>query len=102
MLSVMPARFVRCIERAEFVDRAWLLYDSAFRQQIMSYETTDISKINQSLYAMTFLAYCDRGQVCATCMQSGHSQKEYALKPACEGPRNQMEERRREEQRGGK
>jgi len=37
--------------------RGWLLYDSAFWQQITSFETVDFSKINQSLYSTTFLAY---------------------------------------------
>ena len=49
--------------------RGWLLYDAAFRQQITSFETVDFSKINQSLYSTTFLAYgggrakfCNDGQ----------------------------------------
>ena len=35
----------------------WHLYDAALRQQISSIEKTDFSKINQSLYFTTFLAY---------------------------------------------
>ena len=34
--------------------RGWLLYDSAFRQQIVSLETTDFSRLNQSLYLTNF------------------------------------------------
>lgn len=31
--------------------RGWLLYDTAFRQQIVSFDTVNFAKINQSLYA---------------------------------------------------
>lgn len=37
--------------------RGWLLYDAAFRQQVVSFEAVDFSKINQSLYSTTILAY---------------------------------------------
>lgn len=62
--------------------RGWLLYDSAFRQQIASLESTDFSKINQGLYSTTFLAYGGRGQFCARCMMSDHSQDDCALHPS--------------------
>ena len=45
----------------------WHLYDAAFRQQI-SIERADFSKINQSLYSTTFLAYAGTTQiVCCQC-----------------------------------
>ena len=61
--------------------RGWLLYDSGFRQQITSLEATDFSKINQSLYSTTFLAYGGRGQFCPHCLSSDHGQEECALHP---------------------
>ena len=62
--------------------RGWLLYDMAFRQQITSLEATDFSRINQSLYSTTFLAYGGRGQFCVRCMMSDHTQEECALNPS--------------------
>ncbi len=53
--------------------RGWLLYDSAFRQQISSLEAVDFSKINQGLYSTTFLAYGGRGQFCSRCLLSDHT-----------------------------
>lgn len=61
--------------------RGWLLYDSAFRQQIASLEAVDFSRINQSLYSTTFLAYGGRGQFCVRCMMSDHGQEDCALHP---------------------
>ena len=61
--------------------RGWLIYDSAFRQQITSLERVDFSKVNQSLYSTTFLAYGGRGQFCTHCMLSDHSSDECALHP---------------------
>ena len=65
--------------------RGWLLYDSAFRQQAAastSMDKVDFSRINQSLYATTFLAYGGRGQFCTTCMQPDHTAEECALHPS--------------------
>ncbi len=61
--------------------RGWLLYDASasFRQQISAYNKVDFSKINQSLYSTTFLAYGSRGQCCQSCMASDHVQEECAL-----------------------
>ena len=64
--------------------RGWLLYDAAFRQQAAAatnLERVDFSRINQSLYATTFLAYGGRGQFCTTCMQPDHTAEECALHP---------------------
>ncbi len=62
--------------------RGWSLYDAAFRQQIANYDMVDFSKINQSLYSTTFLAYGNRGQCCQMCMASDHTQDECALAQA--------------------
>ena len=61
--------------------RGWLLYDSGFRQQILSLEETDFSKLNQSLYTTTFLAYGGRGQFCPCCLSSDHLPEDCALHP---------------------
>ena len=37
--------------------RGWLLYDATFRQQAASRDNADYSRLNQALYATTFLAY---------------------------------------------
>lgn len=66
--------------------RGWLLYDSAFRQQISSLDTVDFSKINQSLYATTFLAHSSRGQCCPSCLMPDHKQEDCALNPAWSMP----------------
>ena len=61
--------------------RGWLLYDSGFRQQLTSVEAADFSKINQSLYTTTFLAYGGRGLYCPHCLASDHAQEDCALHP---------------------
>ena len=62
--------------------RGWRLYDMAFRQHATSLESTDFSKINQGMYATTFLAYGGRGQSCLSCMLSDHTSEECALHPS--------------------
>ena len=74
--------------------RGWLLYDCAFRQQISLLESADFSKVNQSLYATTFLAYGGRGQFCVWCMASDHAQEECALHPNREVPVVQLQDHR--------
>ena len=74
----------------------WHLYDTAFRQQISSIEKADFSKINQSLYSTTFLAYAGRSQFCPNCMLSDHTQEECALTPV---PRHGREPIRERQQR---
>lgn len=61
--------------------RGWLLYDSGFRQQMSAIESTDFSKINQSLYTTTFLAYGGWGLYCSHCLASDHAQEDCALHP---------------------
>ena len=63
--------------------RGWSLYDAAFRQQMASYEEVDFSRINQSLYATTFLAYRGGGGTfCQSCLASDHSYEDCALHPS--------------------
>ena len=75
--------------------RGWLLYDSAFRQQITSFDAVDFSKINPSLYSTTFLAYGAGAKFCPECMMADHSQEECALHPSRSLPVVQMQEVRR-------
>ncbi len=73
--------------------RGWLLYDAAFRQQIRSFETVDFSRINQSLYSTTFLAYgSGRTRFCPDCMMADHAREECALNPNRSLPMVQMRE----------
>ena len=74
--------------------RGWLLYDSAFLQQITDLEAVDFSKVNQGLYATTFLAYGGKGLFCSRCMASDHSQEDCALHPRREVPVVQLQEQR--------
>ena len=70
----------------------WLLYEMAFHQRISNIKEADFSKLNQSLYLTTFVAY---GRSCSRCLLSDHSQEECALHPhqvASTGPR--LEDRR--------
>ena len=57
----------------------WVLYDAAFCQQITSLESADFSRLNQSLYSTTILAYGNRRQCCPTCMLLDHTSEECAL-----------------------
>ncbi len=67
-------------------EQGWTLYDSAFRQQITSLETADFSRVKQSLYSTTFLAYGGRGQFCTRCLMADHTQKDCALQPLRDVP----------------
>ena len=86
--------------------RGWLLYDSAFRQQVVSLESANFGQLNQALYATTFLAYGGRGQFCPSCMLPDHGQDDCALHPSRSLPTirlSDMAERRfRPVQRRGK
>ena len=57
----------------------WWLYDTTFRQQLTSLETADFSKLNDPLYATTFLAYGTRRQCCPNCLLPDHLAEECAL-----------------------
>ena len=61
--------------------RGWRLYDAGFRQQITSLEAAEFGKLNQALYATTFLAYGSVGQFCGSCLQTDHSLEDCALNP---------------------
>ena len=54
-----------------------------------------ISKINQSLYSTTFLAYGAGARFCSECMMADHSQEACALHPNRALPVVQMQEVRR-------
>ena len=57
----------------------WLMYDRYFRQQVVGNAAADWSRLNASLYAVTFLAQAGRGRSCPLCMESDHMQEECAL-----------------------
>jgi hypothetical protein len=62
--------------------KGWLLYDRAFRQQIPSIEEADFGRLNQALYATTFLAYGGGAKACCPhCMLPDHTREECALNP---------------------
>eukprot|EP00731_Ephydatia_muelleri_P012358 Em0006g1252a len=50
--------------------RGWLAYDSMFRQQAAVLQSTDWSKLNSTLYAVTFLAQ-QGGEGAVVCLLSG-------------------------------
>ena len=61
--------------------KGWLAYDSYFRQQVVGDESADWSRLNQSLYAVTFMAQAsrDHGRSCGVCLESDHSEEQCAL-----------------------
>ena len=61
--------------------RGWLVYDSYFTQQVVGDEHADYSCLNQSLYAVTFIAQGerDRGWSCIICLESDHTEEQCAL-----------------------
>ena len=61
--------------------KGWLAYDSYFRQQAVGDSDVDWSRINQSLYAVTFIAQGDRdkGRCCILCLESDHVAEQCAL-----------------------
>ena len=62
--------------------RGWLAYDSMFRQQAAVSQSTDWSKLNSTLYAVTFLAQ-QGGKVrsCVYCLESDHVEEDCSLAP---------------------
>ena len=50
--------------------KGWLLYDAAFRQQILNIQEADFSKLNQFLYHTTFVAYGGKSWSCNHCLLS--------------------------------
>ena len=61
--------------------RGWLAYDSHFRQQVVGNEAADWSRLNQSLYAVTFITQGDRDRTrsCVVCLESDHMEEQCAL-----------------------
>lgn len=61
--------------------RGWLVYDSYFRQQVVGNKHADWSRLNQSLYAITFIAQGERhrGRSCIICLESDHVEEQCAL-----------------------
>ena len=63
-----------------------------FASKFGPFEKVDFSKINQSLYSTTFLAYAGRSQFCPNCMLSDHTQEEFALTPVSRHGREPIRE----------
>ena len=60
----------------------WQNYDSSFRQLAACNPKADWSKINTSLYAVTFTSQANgRGKCCQFCLEADHSGAECALSP---------------------
>lgn len=62
--------------------RGWQSYDSMFRQQVAGRPDADWSKLNSTLYAVTFLAQAGTGRTCPLCLESDHREEECALAKA--------------------
>ena len=75
--------------------KGWLMYDVGFRQQISSWEKADFSRLNQTLFATTMLAYGNKPQACPLCNLPDHSQEECALNPSRAVPIIQVAEQSR-------
>ena len=54
--------------------RGWPAYDTMFHQQAAGDDTADWSKINSSLYAVSFLAQSVKAKSCSLCMEADHSE----------------------------
>ena len=61
----------------------WQGYDSMFRQHAANLPNIDWSKVNNSLFAVTFMAQQNgRGKTCELCLEPDHVAAECALAPA--------------------
>ena len=61
----------------------WQAYDTMFRQQVSNDPKSDWSKLNSSLYAVTFLAQQNgKGKGCLYCLETDHTAPECALAPS--------------------
>ena len=73
--------------------RGWLAYDTAFRQQAAADPQCDWSKLNSSLYPVTFMAQASgRGRCCPHCLEPDHVGDECALSPR---PHQEQRDRQR-------
>ena len=78
-------REARCCRGAR-----WQAYDTMFRQHAATDPFTDWSKLNSSLYAVTFLAQSNgRGRCYQYCLESDHGGQECALAPKYQPDRPQ-------------
>ena len=88
--------------------KGWLAYDSMFRQQATLDPDCDWSRLNNSLYSVTFLAQQNgRGRTCSHCLETDHASSDCALAPAPRqrqsgrdyerGPRHQFDRGERNE-----
>jgi len=62
--------------------RGWQAYDTMFHQQAVGNPDLDWSKLNLTLYSVTFLAQAGSGKNCVLCMELDHHEKECALAKA--------------------
>ena len=72
--------------------KGWRLYDAGFRQQIRSLESAEFGRLNQSLYATSFLAYRSGARSCSHCLQADHHSGECALYPGYGRPAGRVRE----------
>ena len=71
----------------------WLAYDTAFRQQAATDAQCDWSKLNSSLYPVTFMAQASgKGKCCPHCLEPDHIGEDCALSPR---PRQEQRQRQR-------
>ena len=71
--------------------KGWLAYDSMFRQQAILTPNCDWSKLNNSLYSVTFLTQQNgRGRTCPYCLETDHAAADCALAPAHRPGRQQL------------
>ena len=61
--------------------KGWLAYDAHFCQQVVGNESADWSRLNQSLYAVTFVTQGERERrrSCVLCLESDHAEEQCAL-----------------------
>lgn len=61
----------------------WQIYDTMFWQKVANDSQADGSKLNSSLYSVTFMAHQNgRGKTCIHCLETGHLGSECALASA--------------------
>ena len=60
----------------------WREYDAMFRQLAATTATCDWSKLNTSIYAVSFLAQSSRGRMCSYCLEPDHVAEACALAPS--------------------
>ncbi len=60
----------------------WLAYDTPFQQHAATNQECDWSKLNSSLYPVTFMAQANgKGKCCPHCIEPDHMGEECALNP---------------------